>query len=52
MSESSSRDDGAEFDYYLPGMPSLSPEQGPVEWFLKRLFRRRGSLEVVRRPER
>jgi hypothetical protein len=52
MSESSSRDDGAEYDYYLPGMPSLSPGQGPAERFLKRLFRRRGGLKVVRRPRR
>jgi hypothetical protein len=49
MSESSSRDDEAEFDYYLPGMPSLSSGPGRVEQFLTRLFRRRGGLKVVYR---
>jgi hypothetical protein len=43
----------SEFEYYLPGMPSLSAAPGRVERFVTTLFRRRGPVYVrVRRQSR
>jgi len=43
----------SEFEYYLPGMPSLSAAPGHVERFVTKLFRRRGPVYVrVRRQSR
>ncbi len=40
----------SDFDYYMPGMPSLSTTPGRVERFLTNLVRRRGPVYVrVRR---
>jgi hypothetical protein len=53
MERTDERDErSAEFDYYLPGMPTPSTSPGRVERFLKRLFRRRGGLRPVLRRRR
>ncbi len=40
----------SEFDYYIPGMPSVSAEPGRVEQFLSGLFARHTPIYVrVRR---
>jgi hypothetical protein len=51
MNDSPSGDDGTDTHYYLPATPSLSGEPGLAERFLTRLFRRRGALRAVVRPE-
>lgn len=52
MNESTTNDDAAEFEYYLPGMPSLSAGPSRVEQFLKQLFRQRGEYRLVARRVR
>jgi hypothetical protein len=51
MNDSPSGDDGTDTHYYLPATPSLSGKPGLAERFLTRLFRRRGALRAVVRPQ-
>lgn len=36
-----------EFKYYLPATPKTDGSQGPVERFLKAVFRRRGDRRIA-----
>jgi len=42
----------ADLAYYLPGTPTVSSKPGRVERFVRKLFRRRGTLRPVVRNNR
>jgi len=53
MEERDETAEQSEFEYYIPGMPSVSATPGRVERFVTKLLRRRGPVHVrVRRQSR